>query len=108
MRTRNKELLNALAECADACNHCSTACLQEEDVAMMAACIKLDMDCAQMCTLTAAFISRGSDHARHVMKECAEICRKCAEECGRHADMEHCKRCAEACRKCADACKAEM
>ena len=107
MKTQDKELLTALAECADACNYCSTACLEEKDVAMMAGCIKLDMDCAQICTLTAAFISRGSDHARHVLKECAEICRKCAEECGKHADMEHCKRCAEACRKCAEACKAE-
>jgi hypothetical protein len=108
MKTYNKELLTVLAECADACNHCSTACLGEKDVAIMAACIKLDMDCAQICALTAAFISRDSDHARHIMNECAEICRKCAEECGKHADMEHCKRCAEACRKCSEACKAEM
>ena len=71
---------------------------------MMAACIKLDMDCAQICEITAAFISRGSDHAEHLKKECAEICRKCAEECGKHSHHEHCRECAEACRKCAEAC----
>lgn len=107
MKTRDKELLAILAQCADACNHCSTACLEEKDVVLLAACIRLDMDCAQICTLTAAFISRGSGHARHLMRECAEICRQCAEECGKHAHMEHCKRCAEACRRCAEACKAE-
>ena len=80
-----------------------TACLDEADPKMMANCIKLDMDCAQICELTAAFISRGSAHADHIKKECAEICKKCAEECGKH-NNEHCKACAEACKKCAEAC----
>ncbi len=104
MKNQNSQLISVLAECADACNNCSTACLEEKDIQKMAACIKLDMDCAQFCAVTAAFISRGSDHAKHLLKECAEICRKCAEECGKHSDMDHCKVCAEACRKCAEAC----
>lgn len=104
MKSTDQHLLTALAECAAACNSCSTACLEEKEVKMMANCIKLDMDCAQICELTAAFFSRGSAHTIHVMKECAEICAKCADECGKHADMEHCKYCAEACRKCAKAC----
>jgi hypothetical protein len=106
MKSTSSQLIATLAECADACNACSTACLTEKDVAKMADCIKLDMDCAQICQVTAAFISRNSAHAGHLMKECAEICTKCAEECSKHADMDHCKRCAEACRKCADVCKA--
>lgn len=103
MKNQNLQLLAILAECAAACNYCSTACLDEADPKMMRSCIKLDMDCAQICELTAAFISRGSDHANHVKKECAEICRKCAEECSKH-NNDHCKSCAEACKKCADAC----
>jgi hypothetical protein len=105
MKLSEKQLLALLAECAHACHHCSTACLREEDVKMMATCIKLDMDCAQICELTAAFVSRGSDHAKHALKECAEICSKCADECEKHEHMEHCKKCADACRKCADACR---
>ncbi len=104
MKPTDETLLAILAECVAACHNCSTACLDEKEVSMMANCIKLDMDCAQICELTAAFFSRGSNHTIHVMKECAEICTKCAEECGKHANMEHCKICAEACRKCAKAC----
>lgn len=104
MITQNTQLPDMLAGCAAACNHCSTACLGEKDVQMMATCIKLDMDCAQMCTTTAAFVARGSLHAQHLLKECAEICRQCAQECEKHAHMKHCRRCAEACRKCTETC----
>lgn len=100
----HKQLISILSECAAACNNCSTACLEEKDVQKMKACIRLDMDCAQICSVTADFISRDSDHAKHLMKECAEICRKCAAECAKHADMDHCKACAEMCRSCADEC----
>jgi hypothetical protein len=106
MKPAEHNLLTILAECSFACNACSTACLEEKDVRMMSDCIKLDMDCAQICELTAAFFGRGSAHTIHIMKECAEICSQCADECGKHADMDHCKRCAEACRKCAKACLA--
>ncbi|HKC67314.1 MAG TPA: four-helix bundle copper-binding protein [Bacteroidia bacterium] len=101
----HEPLLTILADCASACNYCSTACLAEEDVKKMADCIKLDMDCTEICRITASFIARGSDHAKHLLKECAEICTKCAEECGKHK-TKHCQECAEACRKCAEACKA--
>ncbi len=102
----NPELLAALHKCADACNHCATACLDEQDVKMMVKCIKLDLDCAQICSLTAALIARGSEHGKHLLKECAEVCNACADECEKHASMgmEHCKKCAEACRACAIAC----
>ena len=106
MKELNSKLLNALSACADACNMCSTACLEEQDVKMMAACIKLDMDCSQICALTAAFVTRGSEHAQRLLQECAEICRKCAEECEKHK-YDHCKACAEACRKCEEACKSD-
>lgn len=106
MELKNKELLSALNECITACNHCAGACLNEGDVNMMADCIKSDLDCADMCTLLARFIARGSAHAKQLLQECIEICEACAAECEKHADhMEHCKHCAEACRKCAEACK---
>lgn len=101
---KNQSLLEALNNCAAACNHCATACLDEQDVKMMARCIKLDMDCADICQLTAAFVARGSDHAVHLLKECAEICKACAEECEKHSHMEHCRKCAEICRHCAEVC----
>lgn len=108
MKTPDENLLAVLAECAAACNYCSTACLKEEDVKMMSACIRLDMDCSQICSVTADFVSRGSDHAVHLLKECVEICEKCAEECGKHKHMDHCRACADACKNCATACTAAL
>ena len=106
MKNKNSELISMLSTCADACNTCLAACLNEEEVKKMTKCIRLDMDCAQICQLTAAFISRGSDHAKHLLKECAEICSKCAEECGKHTHMEHCKVCSDTCKKCSEMCLA--
>jgi hypothetical protein len=102
---RNQTLMTALNDCAAECNHCATACLEEQDIKMLARCIKLDIDCADICQLTASFVARGSEHAGHLLKECAEICNACAEECEKHAHMEHCQKCAEACRRCAEECR---
>ena len=103
---QNKQLMDALNNCAAACNHCIAACLDEQDVKMLATCIKLDIDCAEICMLTASLIARGSAHGKHLLKECAEVCNACAIECEKHAHMDHCKQCAEACRACTEACQA--
>ena len=101
---QNRGLIEALANCAAECSHCATACLDEHDVKMLSRCIKLDIDCAGICMLTASYVARGSEHADHLLKECAEICEACAQECEKHAHMEHCRSCAETCRRCAEAC----
>nr|WP_236065533.1 four-helix bundle copper-binding protein [Niastella soli] len=98
------QLVNLLSNCIAECNHCASACLEEADVKDLTKCIKLDLDCADICNLLMGFLARGSQHAEHVMGECAEICQKCAAECEKHAAMEHCRTCAEACRRCAEAC----
>ena len=105
-RTRpdNRAVLDALSRCIAACELCADACLDEADIKMQVACIRLDRDCADICRLTAAFIARGSDHAQHVLKECMEICRKCHDECAKHTN-DHCKKCAEACKACLEACQ---
>lgn len=101
---QNRRLITTLANCAAECSHCATACLEEEDVKKLARCIKLDIDCAEICRLAISFVSRGSEHADHILHECADICAACAEECEKHSKMEHCKRCAEICRECAELC----
>ena len=103
---QNLTILQALGKCAAECSHCATACLEEQDVKMLARCIKLDIDCAEICRLASSFIARGSEHAEHLLSECAEICMACAEECEKHAHMDHCRKCAEACRHCAEVCQA--
>ncbi len=67
--------------CAAACDHCAASCLFEQDVQKMAKCIRLDLDCAQMCRLAASYMGRGSEFASPVCNACAEICDACGEEC---------------------------
>ncbi|MEO7497649.1 MAG: four-helix bundle copper-binding protein, partial [Massilia sp.] len=90
--------------CADTCDRCAASCLQEQDVGMMAHCIALDMDCAQLCRLAASYMARGSERAAAVCRACAEVCEACGEECGKH-QMDHCQQCAQACRACAAECE---
>lgn len=99
-----KSCIDACYACAAACDHCATACLQEPDVKMMARCVALDMDCAQICRTAAACMASGSEFAKAVCALCADICQACGEECARH-QMGHCQECAQACRRCADECR---
>jgi hypothetical protein len=64
------------------------------------------LDCAQMCSLHADFMTRRSPHAAHLAKECAEICNACAALCEGHPDPDgKMKQCAEVCRQCAASCE---
>jgi hypothetical protein len=96
--------IEACYDCAAACDHCATSCLQEQDVKMMARCIALDMDCAQICRMAAAYMARGSEFATAICQMCADICDACGDECAKH-QMNHCQECAQACRRCADECR---
>lgn len=73
-------------------------------------CIRLNLDCADICTAAGAMASRrtGSniEVLRAAIQACAEACRACGDECAKHAQMhEHCRICAEACRSCELACR---
>jgi hypothetical protein len=96
--------IDACNACATACNHCAAACLREDGIADLRECIRLDLDCAQICGFAAAYMARGSEFAPDACALCADVCDACAEECERH-DMAHCRECAAACRRCADECR---
>jgi len=104
MNQSSQSCIDACNACADACDMCSAACLQEADVKMMARCIALDIDCAQICRLAAALMARGSDIAAAFCALCAQACQACADECAQH-EAQHCQDCAAACRRCADECR---
>ena len=109
MHAQNQSLLDALNACIAACEHCATACFGEPSVQMMAPCIQLDHDCADICALTVRFLARGSNYARHLLATCADACRACGDECDKHAShMAHCRECTEACRRCEQACRQGM
>lgn len=95
---RYADRIDASNACADACEHCLDACLDENDVKMMVARIRLDRDCARLCRLATALMASGSRFAVEACRLCAAACDACAMECERH-DIGHCRACAEACRK---------
>lgn len=97
-------LVMKVSACQEACNICFDACLQEEDVAMMAECIRTDRQCADACGIVLNFAYRKSDIFPDLVAACAKACAICADECESH-DHEHCKICAKACRECEEACK---
>jgi len=104
-RTEYQSCIDACLACAVACDRCAAACLAEPDVAMMARCIALDMDCASICHLAAGYMARDSEFVGELCGLCAYVCAACGEECGKH-EHAHCRACAEACRRCADECRA--
>jgi len=93
-----------LAACIDplfrlcqSCTACADACLGAEIVA------ELRRDA------TGRVLSRQAGYDPELtgaaLTACRDACRRCAEECDRHAEMhEHRRVCAAACRRCADAC----
>jgi hypothetical protein len=96
-------------DCAQACTACADACLGEAAIANLRQCIRLNLDCADVCFATGVVGTRrtGSDEKiiSLMFEACAEACRQCGEECARHASQhEHCRICAEVCRSCERAC----
>ncbi|MBW8486435.1 four-helix bundle copper-binding protein [Actinomadura parmotrematis] len=104
------DVVLALLECAQACTACADACLAEDAVQHMAKCIRLDLDCADICTVTGRSLSRQTafdpEVAKALLHACVTACTACAEECDRHAgEHVHCRICAAACHRCAEICR---
>ena len=101
--------IDALSDCAQACTACADDCLSEQQVAELVKCIRLNLDCADVCTAMLRVASRQPEYdanlTRLLLEACAAACKSCGDECQRHAEMhEHCRMCAEACRRCQQAC----
>ena len=102
--------IDALDDCAQACIADADADLGEHNVAEMVTCIRLCLDCADICATAAAITSRRSAYdpevVRPLLEACAASCKSCGDECERHARLhEHCRICAEACRRAEQACR---
>lgn len=103
------ECITACMACEQACVACADACLSEKMVDQLRACIRLNQDCADICTSTGRVLSRLTSPDFELVKAQVELmtlaCRKCGDECDKHASMhEHCRVCAEGCRACEQAC----
>ncbi|AKP52519.1 four-helix bundle copper-binding protein [Cyclobacterium amurskyense] len=101
---KNEALIKTLNTCADACNHCADACLDEDNIGHMIDCIRTDRVCADVCSSTAKILSMSYGPIDELLRFCVSVCTRCAEECSQH-DHEHCQECARACTACKEACQ---
>ena len=102
--------IDALNSCAQACTADNEADLSEPSLAELVKCIRLCLDCADVCIATVSVVTRQAQYDANVTKPllqaCVAICKSCGDECERHARMhEHCRVCAAACRRCEHACR---
>jgi hypothetical protein len=101
--------IEACVACAQTCESCADADLAESDVTELRKCIRLDLDCADICIATSRVLTRQTEYdaslARAQVEACRRVCAACAEECEHHAEMhEHCRICAGECRRCESEC----
>lgn len=112
-KDRNQEALVACIEacfgCEQSCTACADACLGEEKLQMMVRCIRLNLDCADLCGAVGRVLSRQTETEWSIvsaqLQALVQVVRACGDECQQHADRhEHCRVCAESCRMCEESC----
>ena len=81
--------IGALSDCAQACNADHAADLSEQNVTEMVRCIRLCLDCVDVCAAAAGVLTRQVEYdaglTRPLLEACVAICRSCGDECERHA-----------------------
>jgi hypothetical protein len=90
--------------CHAVCQEMVTHCLQQGGEHAEAGHLRLLLDCAEICQVSANFMLRGSPFHVRTCAACAEICQACAEDCEQMGGDERMRACAEACRRCAESC----
>ncbi len=92
-------------ECHALCNKIIAECLKLGGSHAAPEHIQLSIDCAQMCMVTADYLTRQSVIHDRVCRVCADACRLCAESCEKVAGGNQLlKQCADLCRRCSDSC----
>lgn len=102
--TKYNECIEACQKCATASDYCSSSCLKEDNVQMMAKCIQSCMECANLCNAAARLMALDGNQVKELCFICAVTCEACEKECSKHVH-DHCKRCAAACKACAEECR---
>jgi hypothetical protein len=99
----DKEVIHLLTECAITCERCVSLCMNEDDPSLMAKCIKLNLDCADMCLHTIKSTTSNFLLVRNSLAAVKELCQKCAQEY-RKFKIDYCQACADICERCAAEC----
>ncbi|MBT2293385.1 four-helix bundle copper-binding protein [Paenibacillus albidus] len=103
-RIEYQQCIDACVKSMDACNYSYVSSLKEYDLASLRESIRLNRECADICSFAAQAMSRQSPFVVPILGLCAEICEACAAENSRHVHT-HCKECIKATLACAEACR---
>ncbi len=100
-----QECIENCLECAEACNLTLSHCLSMSEKHVESTHIKTLIACADICTLSAQWMTREVDFHTELCRTCAEVCKACAQSCESiGAEDETLQACIEACQACADSC----
>ncbi|MDF2117896.1 four-helix bundle copper-binding protein [Roseiarcaceae bacterium H3SJ34-1] len=106
MHNMTSEMKACIDECLGCYQSCITTALQHCLIAggkhVEPMHFRLMLACSEICRTSAHFILLGSEHHKHVCKECAELCEECANSCDEIGGMDDC---ANKCRECAASCR---
>ncbi|AIQ18834.1 MULTISPECIES: four-helix bundle copper-binding protein [Paenibacillus] len=103
-RIQYQECIDACIKCMNACNYSYVSSLKEYDLASLRESIRLDRECADICSFAVQAMTRQSPFVAEILRLCAEICERCADESSRH-EHTHCQECIDSCRNAALACR---
>lgn len=107
-----KGITNETQMCIQDCTLCHQICTQTWNYCLTKGGEHLEprhlktlIDCAQICTVSADFMSRNSNLHTVVCNACAEACAACAMSCEKFREDEAMQLCAEVCRRCEASCQ---
>jgi hypothetical protein len=110
---RARKTKTEITACIDACVVCHAVCteaiaqsLERGGEQSAFPHVRLLLDCAEICQVSANFLLRGSNLHVETCAVCADVCDRCAVECeSMQQGDDLMRRCAEACRRCAETCR---
>jgi hypothetical protein len=99
--------------CVASCTACADECLGHADIAVYRRCIRLNLDCADVCTAISRLVSRRGQPELSTLRALLEagttICAANASEALKHGEThEHCRLTAEISLACARGCDAAL
>ncbi|AIQ69270.1 four-helix bundle copper-binding protein [Paenibacillus graminis] len=103
-RIQYQECIDACIQTMNACNYSYVSSLKQYDLASLRESIRLDRECADICSFAVQAMTRQSPFVAEILRLCAEICERCADESSKHIHT-HCQECINACRAAAKACR---
>ncbi|HEX6239708.1 MAG TPA: hypothetical protein VFZ61_02395 [Polyangiales bacterium] len=107
------ECIEVCQRCVASCTACADECLGQADITFLQRCIRLNLDCAEVCNTIARLLSRRHQPELSTLRALLEagttICAATANEAQKHTDQhEHCRLTAEICLAGARSCDAAL